>query len=346
MKLRSALAALLLAAPLLGACSIDDVDAGDEEPGASPESLGSSAEALSVFQWSADAQIGTMGSEDAVTLASYAARVHMVYVGSSNQLFHASYDGSTWTKQAEIPDQRSWNRPALATFGNKVAGLKLHMVHQGASSDSLWWSVYDGTAWTPNVQLPIQSSQAPVAASYGGALHLFGTRTATSCYTPIGGGAPSCSSTEILWEATYDGATWSPRHDIVTSPNRLIDGAAGHAVAVYEGTPTLVVRRASNDLWHYTYANGAWSGGTKIAGQKSKSAPALSAWGGVLHMTHLGDSSNSIWWSTYDGAAWTTNVTIPNQYSAWSPSLAPLGQKLVQAHNGDTTTKLYFSTFQ
>jgi len=37
------------------------------------------------------------------------------------------------------------------------------MVHQGDGSNSMWWSLYDGDEWTPNVMVPGQTSKTTAA---------------------------------------------------------------------------------------------------------------------------------------------------------------------------------------
>ena len=39
------------------------------------------------------------------------------------------------------------------------------MVHMGDSEHSLWWSIYDGSEWTPNMEIPNQLSQDTPALS-------------------------------------------------------------------------------------------------------------------------------------------------------------------------------------
>lgn len=310
------------------------------------EAVASSEAALTVFQWSAPVEIAGPRTDDAVALGAYRGNAHMVYTKQGgSDLYHAVYDGASWSTAVPIPGQKSKNRPALASMGGKADSV-LHMVHQGETSDDLWWSIYNGSSWTANSAIAMSSTQAPIMATYGVGLHLFGTNAHTSCAF-----GTSCSTTEVLWESTFNGLTWSAPQEIVTSANRTIDGVGGSAVAVYNGIPVLVVRRASNDLWMYTYQNGIWSGGTKVPGQKSKSAPALASFGGYLHMTHLGDTSSSVWWSYWDGVGWTTNDTIPNASSDWAAAMAPAGSKLVQAFRqycGNTVCwgAVKFQTFQ
>lgn len=61
-----------------------------------------------------------------------------------------------------IKNQRSHGGPALCAWQGR-----LHVVHQGDSSNQLWHSIYDGT-WRPNVQIENQSSAAGVGLSASG----------------------------------------------------------------------------------------------------------------------------------------------------------------------------------
>lgn len=318
--------------PMFAACV---GTAGDAVEDADEIEYGTATSELSVFQWSADQTISNQFSSDAPALGAYSGKVHLVRTApSGTALYHSSYDGTSWTPSVLIPNQFSMNRPALAAFGPKGSHL-LHMVHQGDTTTNLWWSVYDGVSWTANSAIGMSSSLAPAMEAYNGVLHLFGTSPIT-----IGSTTSYC-----LWEATYNGTTWSSPLFITTAAGARIC-PAGFEVKLFGSTPVMVARFSSNNLYTYTFTGGVWSAGAQIAGQKSKSAPALGVYGGVLHMTHLGDTSDSIWWSTYDGASWSSNVTIPNQASRWVPALAPLSNKLVQAHIASSGDQLWFSTFQ
>ena len=64
----------------------------------------------------------------------------MVHLGeSSNDIWHSTFDGNSWSPNVRIPNQQSWASPALALYG----GL-LHMVHLGDSSKDIWHSTSDG----------------------------------------------------------------------------------------------------------------------------------------------------------------------------------------------------------
>lgn len=322
MKLGSFLVLASLAVPFAPGCA---AETGDAAPDGDAQSTSTAADALSVFQWSSPLGSLTASSDDAPALEAFGNKVHMVYTeAGGTALRHRAFDGLSWSTPYSIANQSSKNRPALAKLTPKGGTEALYMVHQGASTNDLWWSRYNGTYWTENSNLGFTSYRAPMMASYGGMLHLFGTYLV--------------DQSECLKEWTYDGKNW------VTAPSVGICGFEGMAIAVYNGVPTMVLRRPDNGLAMYRLVNGRWTG-SLIPGQKSKSAPALAAHGGYLHMTHLGDSSDNIWWSVYDGTSWSSNVTIPGHTSQWVPALASTGPLLVQGFKGSANSTLYYSTF-
>lgn len=334
---RFLLAAMCLAmvGPAAGCIGQEESDEVDDE-----EEIGQSEDAITVFQWGPDQQVPNLSTSNAPALGAYKGTVHMITTGygANKALYHQTWNGSSWSNAVAIPGQLSKNRPGLATFGTSKGDQKLHMVHQGETSDDLYWSTFDGSSWTPNSKLPMNSYHPPALASYGGKLHMLLDPLDTS------------TGDSFLHESTFDGANWSSPVKVLT-PSGYGMGSAGHALAVHNGVPVLVYKLSVgqsnyNTLYMSTYTNGSWSNPVKIQGQLSKSTPALASFGGYLHMTHLGDSSNSIWWSYWDGSTWSNNVTIPNQLSRFSPALAASSTQLVQAHIGDSSSLVWSSTFQ
>ncbi|SDK69024.1 hypothetical protein SAMN05421874_11060, partial [Nonomuraea maritima] len=80
--------------------------------------------------------------------------------------------------------------PALAVYRGH-----LYCVHRGTGDDtSLWWTRWDGSAWSPDQKLPgHQTSQAPALAAYKDRLFC------------VHRGA----SDHVLWWTAFDGSAWS-----------------------------------------------------------------------------------------------------------------------------------------
>ncbi|MGE0475068.1 MAG: hypothetical protein AB7P17_15645, partial [Nitrospirales bacterium] len=95
-------------------------------------------------------------------LATFQNRVHIVSREKGKSLRHLVLNGSQWERALfgteTIPNQSTKAPPSLAVLGGK-----LHMVHLGESSDTLWHSTFDGTRWTPNAPVPNQKSQTTPA---------------------------------------------------------------------------------------------------------------------------------------------------------------------------------------
>jgi hypothetical protein len=122
---------------------------------------------------------GTFRTRTVPAVAAQGDTLHVVHLGeSSNDIWHArgtvsvARDGDVrvrWRDEKLVGGQKSKASPAIAVFNGRV-----HMVHLGDSSSSLWHSIYiEGLdAWTQEV-VPDQLSKAPPAlAAFNGALHM------------------------------------------------------------------------------------------------------------------------------------------------------------------------------
>jgi len=243
-------------------------------------------------------------------------------------------DPATWTENVRITGQKSKAPPALAVFQGVI-----HMVHLGDSSNDLWWSTSaDGVTWTTNTRIPGQKSKAtPALAVFNNRLHM----------VHLG------DSSNDIWWSIFDGTSWNK--SVGTPGNERIPGQkskAAPALAVYGGGLHMVhLGDSSNNIWWSIFDGTSWNtndgtpGNVRIKGQKSKSSPALAAFGSRLHMVHLGDSSNHIWWSSYDGSDWWSNTRIRCQESKAAPALATQGGLLHMVHLGDSSNRLWWSIY-
>lgn len=105
-------------------------------------------------------------------IASFQNRLHVVYPKSNKALVHRVLNGGQWEGAlfgtATIPNQTTKAPPVLAVFQKR-----LHMVHLGKSSNTLWHATFDGRRWTPNAPIPNQKSQAtPALVAEPSRLHM------------------------------------------------------------------------------------------------------------------------------------------------------------------------------
>jgi hypothetical protein len=180
-----------------------------------------------------------------------------------------------WSINKPIPDQTSKASPALAGHRDR-----LHMVHLGNSSNTIWHSWFDGTKWTPNRRIPGQTSQAPPALS------VFNDRLVM---LHLG------NASDSIWYSHFDGQEWT---------------ANGRLPYRSSARPALLANLV-------LYLESPWSGrifegqlvgdgaieGELVPDQTSKASPALGWYRPLegqqeVHMVHLGRTSNTIWHST------------------------------------------------
>ena len=66
------------------------------------------------------------------------------------RLWFASFDGTKWSAQAQIPAVASSIGPSLAGFGSK-----LYAAWKGEEGDQqLWYASFDGTKWSAQANIP------------------------------------------------------------------------------------------------------------------------------------------------------------------------------------------------
>jgi hypothetical protein len=219
---------------------------------------------------------------------------------------------------SRISGQKSKAAVALADLNGR-----LHMVHLGDTSNDIWHSVFNGSAWSPNVKVPNQKSKAsPALATLNGQVHM----------VHLG------DSSNDIWHSIFDGTSWSTN---VKIPNQK--SKSSPALAVVGGQLHMVhLGDSSNDIWHSVFNGSSWSANVKVPNQKSKASPALAALNGELHMVHLGDSASDIWHSIFNGSSWSANVTIHNQRSKAAPSLAAHNGQLHIVHLGESSNNLWY----
>ena len=133
-------------------------------------------------------------------LAVFQGKLHLMNQGlrSDGSLWHAIYDGKTWSKYGAgggISDS-----PALAVFQGK-----LHLLCRGSNDNQMWHAAYDGKIWSRFLHLKGKSSEYSIIGSP--ALAVF--NNTLYCISEGGGGDG------WLWITKYDGKTWS-RHEIMT----------------------------------------------------------------------------------------------------------------------------------
>jgi hypothetical protein len=263
--------------------------------------------------------------------------------------------------------------PALAQSGST-----LYLAWKGIERDDrMFYSSYDGTAWTPQALIPgTGSSAGPALTSYRGKLfaawkgvlgdegiywstltgttwaaqqtdHSIGTSTGVSLATLNGLLYLIWKGVEgdqaIYWR-TFDGTTWTPQ--------QRISGVAtshGPSLAVFDGRLYAAWKGMWDDqaIYWSSFDGASWAPQQRISGVGSSAGPSLLAVDGVLLAAWkglLGDQG--IYWSTFNGSAWTPQRIVPGVATSMGPGLGSFDGTGVMAWKGMWGDQgIYWSTF-
>ncbi len=110
-------------------------------------------------QWMVN-NVSNLSGEGGPSLAVFQDKLHMVYKGKDDTLWHATGEGKNWTSLGRIPKQKSHYSPAVVAYPyDRATGQpkeSLWMMHAGGSKDRkahLWFSVYGGSAWSDDEEV-------------------------------------------------------------------------------------------------------------------------------------------------------------------------------------------------
>jgi hypothetical protein len=156
--------------------------------------------------WDGDQQIPNVLSNTGSAAAVLNDILHVVFAApSGGALMHIqSIDGRTWTDPVPLPGHQTYDTPALAAYQGK-----LHLLHKGTNSTTLWHAIFENGSWGPDVLLPNHSSlDGPALAVHDGLL----------CMVHRSSGSAS-----EVWYATYNGTAWAtdaglPNHHTGDNP--------------------------------------------------------------------------------------------------------------------------------
>ena len=102
--------------------------------------------------WSSPTYPGICGIEG-LAVATYNNQPIMVMRNRDNNLYMSRLVNGAWSSPSIIAGQKSQSAPTLAVWGGY-----LHMTHLGDTSQSVWWSYFDGATWTTNTSIPNTTS--------------------------------------------------------------------------------------------------------------------------------------------------------------------------------------------
>lgn len=318
---------------VLGALSLHT--AGCATPPDDDPTESSTEETLSVSRWSANVQIGNQLSAQSPALAALNGVAHLNHSGNSDaNIWWATYTPGHWDPNVRISTEQSSATPSLAAFNGFV-----YMTHVSgnAGATQVWYTRFDPSTWSwrQDSQLPYQSVGSPTIAAYGSKLYLIGV-------TPGSG---------QLWWATMDAdEQFKPSKPLPfmfssSPPSLAVLNNRLYMVHMAGFTTGMVLNSFDGTDWGPDLTiSGGFNGGQ----QRSSVAPAIAAYGGVLHLIHKETSADGIWWSYYTPSTgeWSAEVSLPGQRMDGFAALAALPTQLLMVHHGAGDNTLWYSVFQ
>lgn len=261
----------------------------------------------------------------------YKGLLFIVYKGaSSNALYSAWFDGTTWFGNKKISSQpgditpESDHNPGLAVFNDK-----LYIIYKGVDSDDIYTAYFQDATWHGNTRIKDQqggispqSSCSPGATVFEGNMYI------------VYKGA----SSNDLYTAWFDGSSWHG--------NSKISDQGGHITpesnycpnaAVYNNSMYIVYKGAhSDDLYTAVFDGNTWSGNTEIDGNidpESNYTPALS-------ISSVTPNNQSTWMQNLSDSTLVSEINIPGSHDAAAINTSV--HTPYACHNNSITDQLIF----
>jgi hypothetical protein len=127
-------------------------------------------------QWSPRQQVPNAPTSIGPALAALGNRLYMAWKGGDGDeaIWWSSFDGTQWSPRQQVPNVGTSIGPSLAAGSVGPAAEGIYMAWKGADGDeTIWWSRFDGTQWSPQQQVSFaRTSIGPALASSTGHLDM------------------------------------------------------------------------------------------------------------------------------------------------------------------------------
>jgi Pro-kumamolisin, activation domain len=262
---------------------------------------------------------------------------------------------------------------ALAQFNGK-----LFATWKGEERDDrIFYTTFNGTAWTPQQQVP------GVATSSGAALAVLGN----TLYAAWKGEQDD----QRIWYTTFNGTSWAPQQIVAgvgtsTGPRLAVlgnalymawkgiegdqrifwskfNGTSWTAQAQIPGTatsigPSLVVYNnvlyalwkgiyGDPGIWYSSFNGTSWAAQKQVPSVATSEGPSVATFGNLLYAVWKGEyKDQGLWCSTFNGSSWSAQMQIPGVGSSVGPGLATFGADLYAAWKGEGgDQRIWYSNF-
>ena len=194
-------------------------------------------------------------------------------------------------KDASSVDRTSQDQQFIFTQLSPQSSLEV--VYNGATSQDLYTSSFDGKSWSGNTRVPSQSTGGYPASDDGvGAIDY--KNNLLIAYKGY--------STTNFYYGYFNGKDWFANSLIIAGKNsEKLTTSSRPALAQCAGLAYMVYKAATGNQLHFVQFDGlSWSGNTSLDNTLSDQPPALAADINLLYLALKGETSTNIYLNTYD----------------------------------------------
>lgn len=240
----------------------------------------------------------------------YKGALFIVYKGaSSNELYSAWFDGTTWFGNKKISSQKgnispeSNYNPGMVVFDDK-----LYIIYKSANSDDLYTAYYQDGSWFGNTKIKDQPGGISPQSDNNPGVAVFNNRM----YIVYKG-----ANSDTLYTAFYDGTTWQGNQKISDQPGDISpESNYCPNAAVYNNRLYIVYKGAHSDnIYTAAFDGNSWSGNTKIADQAGDISPE-SNYTPSLSMSTVTPNNQSTWMEGIPDSVLLSEINIPGSHDA------------------------------
>jgi hypothetical protein len=301
-------------------------------------------------RWSGNQKISSLPghinplTRDNIGLAAFGSKLCMAFrAESSNVLYQAWYDGTSWTGNKPITVVDNPNSGTLSTRGPALARYddRLYAAFKASDSNRLFFTWYDGTSWKGNIPVRTdhgfaESTAPPALCSYQGQLFM---------------AFKAADPSNHLYLCRFDGTSWTG-NQVIQTDHGMPSSSDSPTLALYNGAliMTFKANDASNELYAARYDGANWTGNQPIQTDHGTAVSPLSPWmvslDGELMMLFKGNDSDYIYLAALLSSGWHGNerlsrTTPISPMTNASGAIAALGKRRIMVFKAADSTQIY-----
>jgi len=220
---------------------------------------------------------------------------------------------------------------ASCTFNDSI-----YLFWNGAGGDGIWYSVFDGTNWSPQANIGIggiKEETTPTAVFFNNAIYLFWCG----------------SGDDGIWFCSFNGSSWTGQNHI--GGTGFLAGTSPSAT-VANNTLYVVWNGSGNDGMFYAATTDGQTFGAQqsvsVGNLYNKSSPCAVSLNNVMYLFWNGSGDNHIYYCYLNGnGTFSQQMSMPNGslLNNSSPSVINYNNLLYAFWNGCGNDGIWYSTF-